>query len=45
MTDVEGKISVWIRGGSFSHASDLYIQVLVDDEKVSVHYPRFPAVP
>lgn len=35
MAEVEGKISIWIKSGSFNHGSDLYIQVLIDDNSVS----------
>jgi len=31
---MEGKLSIWIKSGNFTHASDLYIQVLVDDNEV-----------
>lgn len=41
MTEVEGKISIWIKSGSFNHASDLYVQVLIDDNDVSDHFLFF----
>lgn len=31
---MEGKLTIWIQDGSFTHASDLYIQVLVDDNDI-----------
>lgn len=31
---MEGKLSIWIKGGSFNHASDLYLQVFIDDNDV-----------
>lgn len=34
MTEVEGKLSIWIQTGAFDHASDLYIQVAIDDDNV-----------
>ncbi|CAN8070793.1 unnamed protein product [Agarophyton chilense] len=34
MVQVEGKISIWIKSGSFNHGSDLYIKVFVDDNDI-----------
>lgn len=31
---VEGKLKIWIKGGSFSHSSDLYIKVMCDTREV-----------
>eukprot|EP00177_Eucheuma_denticulatum_P002441 GFKZ01004388.1.p2 GENE.GFKZ01004388.1~~GFKZ01004388.1.p2 ORF type:complete len:133 (+),score=32.25 GFKZ01004388.1:358-756(+) len=31
---MEGKLSIWIKSGSFNHSSDLYIQVFIDDNDV-----------
>lgn len=35
MTEVEGKLSIWIKDGKFTHASDLYVIVMIDDNNVS----------
>lgn len=31
---VEGKLKIWIKGGKFSHGSDLYVKVLCDKREV-----------
>lgn len=31
---VEGKLSIWIKGGTFTHRNDLYVQVMCDDREV-----------
>lgn len=38
MTEVEGKLSIWIKDGKFSHASDLYVEVFIDDNNVSFFF-------
>jgi len=33
-TAVEGKLTIWIKGGKFEYNDDLYIQVCLDDRKM-----------